>query len=88
MRLMEEALEKLAVAEASSEDRLPALLERAGPRIKPHTEVLLVGTRARSVAEIGGDGALPTDPHYSASASRIRVIHPAKPDFSVYFQVK
>jgi uncharacterized protein (DUF58 family) len=88
IRLMEEALEKLAVAEASSEDRLPALFERAGSRIKPHTEVLLVGTRARSVGEIAGDGALPTDPHCSASASRIRVIHPANPDFPRYFQVK
>jgi len=87
-RLMEEALERLAVAEASSEDRLPALLERASSRVKPHTEVLLVGTRARSVGEIARDGALSRDPRSPLGSSRIRVIHPAEADFSLYFQVK
>ena len=87
-RLREQALENLAVAEASSEDRLPALLERVGPRIKPHTEVLLVSTRVRSLGEIAGGHAMLTNPRCPVRPSHVRVIHPAEPDFSVYFQVK
>ena len=83
--LLEHALERLAVAKASQEDRLPALLELAAKEITPGTEVLLVSTRARDAHRLA---ALWADPHRDRRASRVRVLRPADPEFSNYFRTQ
>ena len=45
MPLVQDAMERLALAEADSEDRLPELLAGALGRIEPGTDVILVTTR-------------------------------------------
>ena len=81
--LLEHAMERLAVAKASQEDRLPALRKLAAGEIKPGTEVLLVSTRAGEAHRLA---ALWADPHPDRRASRVRVLRPADPEFSNYFR--
>jgi uncharacterized protein (DUF58 family) len=83
--LMEHAMERLAVAKASEEDHLPALLELAFARIRPGTEVLLVSPRTQDLTGTlrctpsGGDPRRET-------ASEIRLVRTADPAFSRYFE--
>ncbi|MFH1919754.1 MAG: DUF58 domain-containing protein [Planctomycetota bacterium] len=87
LALLQGATERLAVAEASSEDRLPALFEEALPRIQPGTEVVLVSTRANDLDDIERFPMLWRDPARRAMARRIRTVNTAGEELAEYFQV-
>ncbi len=88
--LVREVMEALAIAEASPEDRLPALAENAFGRIDRGTEVVLVTTRPAG----RGDGrALPdwlaglaSDPARRALLAQVRVVSTDSPQLDEYFQ--
>jgi len=87
LALLQGATERLAVAEASSEDRLPALFEEALPRIQPGAEVVLVSTRANELDDIERFPMLSRDPARRAMARRIRTVNTAGEELAEYFQV-
>jgi len=83
--LMQEVMEKLAVAEASCEDRLVELLGRALAAIEPGTEVVLVTTRPVDLAD-PRFAPLSGNPAWRAIAPRVRVVNAAAADLADYFQ--
>jgi len=84
--LLEEAMGRLAVARASSSDRLPELLRQALPQIQPGTDVILVSTRAIDMDDTGRFAALWSDPSRRALVRRIRTVNTADGELSEYFQ--
>jgi len=86
--LMQGAMERLAVAEASAEDRLPGLLDRALGQIEPGTEVILVSTRPNDLSDAERFPMLWRDPAGRAMARRIRTIDASAEELAEYFQVE
>jgi uncharacterized protein (DUF58 family) len=83
--LMRDALEKLAVAEASCEDWRSELLEAASRRIGPAEDIVLISTRdARwdGLSSPAMAAALPGEPSLQA---RIQEIHPGEKEFHECF---
>jgi uncharacterized protein (DUF58 family) len=85
---LQDAMERLAVAEASSEDLLPALLEDALRRIEPGTQVVVVSTRANDLDDPERFPMLWGDPARRALARRIRAISTADDELAEYFTPK
>jgi uncharacterized protein (DUF58 family) len=85
--LLQDTMERLAVAEASSEDRLPALLERALRQTNPGAQVVLVSTRANDLSDRERFATLREDPARRALARRIRTVNVAGGELADYFQV-
>lgn len=83
--LMQAVMEKLAVAEASSEDRLAEVLDGVLAAIEPGTEVVLVTTRETDLAD-ARFAALAENPIWRSIAARVRVINTADEELSAYFQ--
>ena len=86
LALLRGAMERLAVAEASSEDRLPALLEHALARIEPGAEVVLISPRANDLSDAARFPVLSSDPSRRAMARRIRTVNTATEELAEYFQ--
>jgi len=86
--LLQGATERLAVAEASSEDRLPALLEHALARIQPGTDVVLVSTRTNDLDDAQRFPMLWRDPARRAMVRRIRTVNTASEQLAECFQVE
>jgi len=86
MALMQGTMERLAVAEASAEDRLPGLLEHALGQIEPGTEVILVSTRPNDLSDAKRFPMLWRDPARRAMARRIRTIDASAEELADYFQ--
>ncbi len=84
--MLQAAMEHLALAEASPEDRLSQLLEAALAQITPGTDVVLVSTRRVDVAELGRLGAQGADAGRRAVLRRIRVVNAATEELDAYFQ--
>lgn len=78
----ENALERLAVAEASSTDRLPELLEQALEQIDPGVEIVLVSPRAVDLADASRFPAFQRSAAWRAAASRMRRINTASEDLA------
>jgi uncharacterized protein (DUF58 family) len=83
--LMQEVMEKLAVAEASCEDRLVELLGRAVAATEPGTEVVLVTTRPVDLAD-PRFAPLRGNPAWRGIAPRVRVVNAAAAELADYFQ--
>lgn len=83
--LLQEAMERLAVAEASSEDRLPALLNQALHRLEPGTQVILVSTRFNDLTDTQRFPTLWEDPIRRAAVRRIRSINAASDQLTEFF---
>jgi uncharacterized protein (DUF58 family) len=77
--LLQDAMEKLATAEAGCEDRLAALLQTACERVDPGMEVLLVTTRP---VEFSAD-----DPAWRRLSGRTRLVDASSPQLRDYFEV-
>ena len=88
LALLQAAMERLAVAEAASEDRLPALFEHVLGQIEPGTEVVLVSTRANDLSDAGRFPMLWRDPARRALARRIRTVSTADEELAEYFQAE
>jgi uncharacterized protein (DUF58 family) len=84
--VMEQIMERLAVAQASSEDRLPKLLEVALGRIGPDADVVLVSTRAVDLADPRRFGGAWEDPGGRVIAQRIHRISAAAGELAEYFE--
>jgi uncharacterized protein (DUF58 family) len=85
--LRREALEKLAVAQASDEDRLPALFEAVQGRLNSVAQVLLVSTRANDLEDTRRFAVLDPVRGQRCDLRRIRSLHPAQPEFGEQFVV-
>jgi uncharacterized protein (DUF58 family) len=79
-------MERLAVAEAQTDDTLPATLAQALPRIAAGTEIVLVGTRPIDLADMSRFGALWSDPMLHERMRHIRQVDASSPGLSEYFQ--
>lgn len=85
--LMERIMERLAVAQASSDDRLPKLLEVALGRIAPDADVVLVSTRPVDLTDPRRFGGAWKDPGQRAVAQRIHPISAAAGELAEYFEL-
>ncbi len=81
--LLQDAMERLAVAEGHSEDRLGELLDLAVNEIEPGTEIVLIGTRPVDPARLE---ALPADPARRAAVRRLRCVDTSSEKLSEYFR--
>jgi uncharacterized protein (DUF58 family) len=88
LALLQGAMQRLAVAEASSEDRLPALIEHALARIEPGAEVVLISARANDLNDAARFPMLWSDPARRAMVRRIRTVHTATEELAEYFQAE
>lgn len=86
--LLSDVMERLALAEAESSDRLPAMLHRALGQTEPGTEVLLVTTRPVDLADAGRFGAVWSDASRRAAARHIRTINTSDKQLADYFQAE
>ena len=84
--LKDEALRRLAVAQASSKDRLAELLETASRWIGSDTEVILVSTRSQDLADHRRFAAFSADAR-PVPGDRVSWINTTDPDFNSYFQI-
>jgi uncharacterized protein (DUF58 family) len=83
--LLHAAMERLALAGASSEDYLGQLLDAAKPRLGIDTDVILVTTRPVDLSENGlAAGRGDTSP--PPAAGRVRVVNTSDPGLADYFQ--
>ena len=79
-------MEQLAVAEAQTDDTLPATLAQALPRIATGTEIVLVGTRPIDLTDTSRFAALWSDPMLHERMRYIRQVDASSPELSEYFQ--
>jgi uncharacterized protein (DUF58 family) len=85
--LMRDALEKLAVAEASPEDWRSELFEAAGRHIGPAEEIVLVSTRDARWKATPPDAAVEALPGDATAGARVREVHPGEHEFYEYFSL-
>jgi hypothetical protein len=78
--LLQECMERLAVAEASSGSPLPNLLGKVGPRLGPETDVIVVTTR--SISEQLRD----IEDASRRNSRRFRVVNTADPELAQIFR--
>jgi uncharacterized protein (DUF58 family) len=86
--LLNETMEQLAVAGASDEDRLPALLDRVLPAVEPGTEVVLVSTRRVDLEDSGQLPPLWSTPARRRIARAIRPVNVSDGSLSQYFTLE
>jgi len=86
--LMHELLCHLSLADATSEDRLPAMLEAVLDRTTANNEIIFVSTRDVDLEDSHRFEHLQHDPARAAALRRIRVINAASPTLERYFQVE
>jgi uncharacterized protein (DUF58 family) len=78
--LLQESMERLAVAEASSENLLPKLLKEVAPRLGPDTDVIVVTTRSI------GDQLRDIENNSRRSSRRFRIVNTADPKLAQIFR--
>ncbi len=88
LALLQGAMERLAVAEASSDDRLPALVEHALARIEPGAEVVLISPRANDLNDAARFPTVWSDPARGAMVRRIRTVNTATEELDEYFHAE
>jgi uncharacterized protein (DUF58 family) len=84
--LLHEAMQRLAIAEADHQHRLPEMLEAALGRVSPGMEPVLISTRSVDLAapELA---ALWSDPHRRGLRRRIRCIDASGVQLQQYYQI-
>jgi uncharacterized protein (DUF58 family) len=83
--LAREVLESLAVAEGSSQDRLPEVVGAALDAIRPGTNTIVVSTRPVNWSDTERFATLWSNPRQRAWIGRIQWIDVGRPDLSDYF---
>ena len=86
--LVTDVMQRLALVEADSQDRLPALLWRALGEIEPGTEVVLLTTRPVDLSDTERFAAVWGDPARRAAARRIRAFNTAEEELGEYFRAE
>ena len=84
--LLQDAMARLALAEGSSDDRLPEFLDLALARIAPGTEVVVVSTRIVDLNDRRRFEAMWRDPARRRRAGYIRTVTTADGDLDQYFR--
>jgi len=83
--VLQDMMERLAVVEAQSEDRLPEMLARVLPQLDPGTEVVLVTTRPVDLSDAARFGALWSDSGRRAALRRLRCVDASSEELTTYF---
>ncbi len=86
MALWEEAMESLAVVEATSADRLPDVLNQALDAVRPGATTIVIGTRPLDLTDTSRFAAIWSDPRKRTGLSRIALVNAAEPELDSYFQ--
>jgi len=84
--LLQDLMERLALIDAQSGDRLPELLQLAVAQIESGTEIVLVSTRPIDLTQADYVGKLPPDVARRVSAPRLRVIDTSSTNLARFFQ--
>jgi uncharacterized protein (DUF58 family) len=84
--MLQDAMERLALAEAQHRDYTPQLFELLFSRISPGMEVVLLSTRPVDLADPARWGRIEADPAHRAVLRRTRVIDTSSPELGNYFQ--
>lgn len=85
MALLQDAMEALAVAEATDGDRVPELLSSTLDHIRPRTSVLLVSTRKVDLTDTERFVKLWEDPRQRRWAGKIVCLDASNAEFESYF---
>jgi len=86
--LLHDLMERLALVDAQSDDRVPELLERVVSQIEPGTEIVLVSTRPIDLSRADYAGKLPGDVARRISGRGLRVIDTSNASLARYFQAE
>jgi uncharacterized protein (DUF58 family) len=86
--LLQDLMERLALVDAQSRDRLPELLQRAVGQIEPGTEIVLVSTRPLDLSQADYAGKLPSDVARRLAAHGIRVIDTSNSSLAGVFRAE
>lgn len=86
--LLDDVMQRLAVAGASPDDHLPQLLQEALKRIDTEVQVVLVSTRPVDVQDTQRLADLPGSPAWRSLLGRMRVIDAASSELEHYFRVE
>jgi len=84
--LLQEALQRLAVAQAHHDDRLPELLARALADVEPGTEIVLLATRPTDLSEASRFGPSLSAPARRALVQNIRCIDTSSDDLAQFYR--
>jgi uncharacterized protein (DUF58 family) len=88
LALLQEMMERLAVVEAESTDRLAESLARALGEIEPGTEIVLVSTRPIDLSDRTRFAALWADPARRSLIRRIRCVDVSSKELSKFFRAE
>ena len=86
--LLQDLMERLAVVDAQSRDRVPELLQTAVGQVEPGTEIVLVSTRPIDLSQAEYAGKLPVDVTRRMAGRGLRVIDTSNANLTRYFQVE
>jgi uncharacterized protein (DUF58 family) len=84
--LLNDLMERLAVAEPYAADYMPELLQTAVDQIEPGTEIVLVSTRPIDLAGTDFVNKLPGDIARRAAGRGLRMIDTSSPNLTRFFQ--
>ena len=86
--LLQDLMERLALVDAESSDRIPELLQLAVAQIEPGTEIVLVSTRPIDLSQAEYAGKLPGDVARRLSGRGLRMIDTSNANLARYFQAE
>ena len=83
--LLQDVLERLALIEASNQDRVPALLQLAATGVEAGTEIVLVSTRPLDLAHADYAGRLPGEVVRRFGGRGLRIVDTSSENLAQYF---
>ncbi len=81
-------MERLALVDAQSHDRLPELLQLAAGQVEQGTEIVLVSTRPIDLSKAEYAGKLPHDVARRISGRGLRIVDTSSPSLAQFFQAE
>jgi hypothetical protein len=84
--LLQDLMERLALVDAQSQDRVPELLQRAIGQVESGTEIVLVSTRPIDLSQADYAARLPGDVARRLAGHGVRLIDTSSPELAHYFQ--
>jgi hypothetical protein len=84
--LLQDLMERLALVEAQSADRVPELLQLAVAQVEAGTEIVLVSTRPIDLSQADYAGRLPHDVARRLAGRGLRMVDTSDASLGQYFQ--
>ncbi|MGO9110561.1 MAG: DUF58 domain-containing protein [Thermoguttaceae bacterium] len=84
--LLQDLMERLALVDAQSRDRVPELLPMAVGQVEPGTEIVLVSTRPIDLSQADSAGKLPSDVARRLAGHGVRIIDCSSANLARFFQ--